>query len=109
MKPLVNLSRLWSQCIRAEYRMARGAGPGAELDWALEGADGGIWNLEALILKARWQARHRHDPGLSLQAFWAHQGIVLTRNDLPRKQALQAEARQLGLALKTNSYFRARL
>jgi serine/threonine-protein kinase len=96
MEQLVYRSRRWSQCIRAEFRMARGAGPGTELDWALEEEGGGIWNLEALILKARWQARHRRDPGPALQVFWSHQGIALNRNELPRKQVLQAQARQLG-------------
>jgi serine/threonine-protein kinase len=97
-RQLAAQARRWSQCIRAEYRIARGTGPGTELDWALAGEGGGIWNLEALLLKARWQTRTREDPGPALQAFWAHQGIALARNDQPRKQALQAEARQLGAA-----------
>ena len=95
LEPLMLLRRRWVQCIRTQYRMAQGKGPGNDLDWALDEPAGGILGLEALILKARWQVDNHQDPRRCLATFWAHQGPGLGRYELPRQAALAAEARLL--------------
>jgi serine/threonine-protein kinase len=89
------LRRRWIQVLRAEYRMARGLGPGPGLDWALEERHGGIWTLEALVLQARWQARRGRSPDPWLRAFWAEDESGLPEADRPRLDQLRDQARRL--------------
>jgi serine/threonine-protein kinase len=95
LEPLMRLRRRWVQCIRTEFRMARGESPGHDLDWALDDPSAGILGLEALILKARWLVNTRQDPSQCLATFWAHQVPGPGRYDLIRQEALVAEARLL--------------